>query len=99
MDVCVISLCVIDIFHFGKTLEFKLAKSSDFNQRILCENDCPNLTNFKEKKENHDFLILSSSCNKKCRRMFYFFDCHIQFACKFGLVFLWMFNIFTTIER
>ncbi len=72
MDVCMISLCVIAIFHFGKTLEFKLAKWFDFNQRILCENNCPNLTNFKEKKENHDFLILSSSCNKKCRRMFFF---------------------------
>jgi hypothetical protein len=51
MDVCVISLWVIDIFHFGKTLEFKLAKWFDFNQRILCENDCPNLTNLKEKRK------------------------------------------------
>jgi hypothetical protein len=31
--------------------------------------------------------------------MFYFFDCYIQFACKFVLVFLWMINIFTTTEK
>jgi hypothetical protein len=46
MDVCMISLCVIDIFHFGKTLEFKLAKWFDFNQRILCENNCPKFDKF-----------------------------------------------------
>jgi hypothetical protein len=51
MYVCVISLCMIDIFHFGKTLEFKLAKWFDFNQRILCENNCPNLKFFKEKRK------------------------------------------------
>jgi len=46
MDVCGISLCVIDSFHFGKTLEFKLAKWFDFNQRILCENNCSKFEKF-----------------------------------------------------
>lgn len=32
-------------------LEFKLAKWFDFNQRILSENNCPHLTNFKEKRK------------------------------------------------